>query len=191
MTETAISATAEAVGARPASDKVSIVMFSGTADKFIPLGVLAQAGAAMGMEVRVFVTGFALHACTKERHELPFPAELVSLAPAVAQGMSAAHVAPWDDMLRQAKELGAKVYQTAPQCPRQQGGGEAALARRSRADQVESQPLGRVESWLVSAKVSAGVTPTTSVGDGEPSCVPTRTRKCASVGVRLPGAAGW
>ena len=84
MTETAISATAEAVGARPASDKVSIVMFSGTADKFIPLGVLAQAGAAMGMEVRVFVTGFALHACTKERHELPFPAELVSLAPAVA-----------------------------------------------------------------------------------------------------------
>jgi peroxiredoxin family protein len=24
--------------------------------------------------------------------------------------MSAAHVAPWDDMLRQAKELGAKVY---------------------------------------------------------------------------------
>lgn len=110
MTETALSATAEAVGARPASDKVSIVMFSGTADKFIPLAVLAQAGAAMGMEVRVFVTGFALHAFTKERHGLPFPAELVSLAPAVARGMSATHVAPWDDMLRQAKELGAKVY---------------------------------------------------------------------------------
>ena len=110
MNETTLRAAAEAVGARSVGNKVSIVMFSGTADKFIPLGVLAQAGAAMGMEVRVFVTGFALRAFTRERHELPFPAEFVTLAPAVAQGMSAAHVAPWDDMLRQAKELGAKVY---------------------------------------------------------------------------------
>ena len=110
MSGTAIAELAEAAGVQLPGNKVSIIMFSGTADKFIPLGVLAQAGAAMGMEVNVFVTGFALHGFTKERHELPFPVEFAALAPAVGQGMGAAHVAPWDEMLRQAKELGAKVY---------------------------------------------------------------------------------
>lgn len=109
MTAT-IERVAEAVGAKPGGNKVSIIMFSGTADKFIPLGVLAQAGAAMGMDVDIFVTGFALHAFTKARHELPFPAEFAALAPAVAHGMAAAHVAPWEAMIRQAKELGAKIH---------------------------------------------------------------------------------
>ena len=40
--------------------KISIIMFSGTADKFIPLGVISQAAAAMEMQVTIFVTGFAL-----------------------------------------------------------------------------------------------------------------------------------
>jgi peroxiredoxin family protein len=92
------------------TDKLSIVMFSGTADKFIPLGVLSQAAAAMGMEVNVFVTGFALRGFTKQPQELPFPTEFAAMAPAVAQGMQGNHVASWDTMLRQAKELGAKVY---------------------------------------------------------------------------------
>lgn len=92
------------------SNKLSIVMFSGTADKFIPLGVLSQTAAAMGMEVNVFVTGFALNGFTKEHHDLPFPTEFAQMAPALAQGMKANHVASWDTMLRQAKELGAKVH---------------------------------------------------------------------------------
>lgn len=92
------------------TDKLGIVMFSGTADKFIPLGVLAQAAAALGTEVDIFVTGFALLAFTKERHELPFPTEFSGMAPALGHGMEATHVAPWDVMLRQAKEMGAKVH---------------------------------------------------------------------------------
>jgi len=95
---------------RVATGKLSIIMFSGTADRFIPFGVLAQAAAAMEMEVNVFVTGFALLGFTKQPHDLPFPAEFASMAPALAQGMKAAHVGQWDAMLRQAKELGAKVY---------------------------------------------------------------------------------
>jgi peroxiredoxin family protein len=92
------------------SGKLSIIMFSGTADKFIPLGVLAQAGAAMGMEVNVFVTGFALMGFSKEKKELPFPVEFQSMAPALMQGMKKNKVAPWYDMLKQAKKLGAHVY---------------------------------------------------------------------------------
>ena len=90
--------------------KLSIIMFSGTADKFIPLGVLAQAAAAMEIPVNIFVTGFALLGFTKQPHELPFPAEFAGMAPALAQGMKASRVQPWDAMLRQAKDFGAKVY---------------------------------------------------------------------------------
>jgi len=98
------------------ASKLSIMMFSGTADKFIPLGVLTQTAAAMGMEVEVFVTGFALHAFTKEHHDLPFPTEFAGMAPALAQGMAASHVPSWDVMLRQAKELGAKVHACSTMC---------------------------------------------------------------------------
>ena len=98
------------LGSEVVLNKISIIMFSGTADKFIPLGVLAQAAAAMDMEVQVFVTGFALHAFTKEPHQLPFPAEFADMAPALAEGMAGSHVAPWDEMLRQAKALGAHVH---------------------------------------------------------------------------------
>jgi peroxiredoxin family protein len=93
-----------------ATGKLSIIMFSGTADKFIPLGVLAQGAAAMEMQVNVFVTGFGLLGFTKTPHDLPFPPEFAAMAPGLAQGMKAARVQPWDAMLRQAKELGAKVY---------------------------------------------------------------------------------
>lgn len=110
MTATATHPTEAPGSVEHRPNRVSIVMFSGTADKFIPLGVLSLAGAALGMDVEVFVTGFALHGFTKEPHELPFPAEFAAMAPAVAQGMAAAKVAPWDAMLRQAKDLGAKVH---------------------------------------------------------------------------------
>ncbi|HUI35704.1 MAG TPA: DsrE/DsrF/DrsH-like family protein [Stellaceae bacterium] len=105
-----VQAAATAAGLVPQSDKLSIIMFSGTADKFIPLGVLAQAAAAMGVEVNIFVTGFALRGFTKQKQELPFPAEFAAMAPALAKGMQQVHVASWDAMLRQAKDLGAKVY---------------------------------------------------------------------------------
>jgi peroxiredoxin family protein len=93
-----------------ATGKLSIIMFSGTADKFIPLGVISQAAAAMGIQVNIFVTGFALQGFTKKPHDLPFPTEFAGMAPALAQGLKASHVPSWDAMLRQAKELGAKVY---------------------------------------------------------------------------------
>ena len=91
-------------------DKLSMILFSGTADKFIALGVLAQVADALGTAVDIFVSGLALLGFTKEHHELPFPGEFAGMAPAMMQGMEAGHVASWDAMLRQAKELGAKVH---------------------------------------------------------------------------------
>ncbi len=100
----------EEVESKETTSKFSIVMYSGTADKFIPLGVMSQAAAAMGMEVNIFITGFALPAFTKNPPELPFPTEFAAMAPMLMQGMMAHNVAPWDVMLRQAKEMGAKIY---------------------------------------------------------------------------------
>jgi peroxiredoxin family protein len=96
--------------------KLSIIMYSGTADKFIPLGVLAQAGAAMGMEVNIFVTGFALLGFLKNRKDAPFPKEFEGMAPALMEGMAKNNVAPWYDMVKQAKELGAHVYACSMMC---------------------------------------------------------------------------
>ena len=98
------------------SNKLSIIMYSGTADKFIPLGVLAQAGTAMDIETNVFVTGFALLGFTREHHDLPFPKEFEHMAPGLMEGMQQAHVASWDTMVRQARELGAKVYACSMMC---------------------------------------------------------------------------
>ncbi|MGC9156881.1 MAG: DsrE/DsrF/DrsH-like family protein [Candidatus Micrarchaeia archaeon] len=96
--------------------KLSIIMFSGTADKFIPLGVLSQAGAAMGMEVNIFVTGFALLGFLKQPRGLPFPKEFEAMAQALQEGMKRNNVAVWSDMLRQAKALGAHVYACSMMC---------------------------------------------------------------------------
>lgn len=97
-------------------DKISIMMFSGTADKFIPLGVISQAAASLGTQVNVFVTGFALRGFTKQHQDLPFPTEFASMAPHVAKGLEQAHVESWDTMLREAKEMGAKVYACSMMC---------------------------------------------------------------------------
>lgn len=104
------------VRGKETGNKLSIMMFSGTVEKFIPLGVVTQAASALGMEVNVFVTGFALHGFTKEHHDLPFATEFAAMAPALAKGMEAKHVASWDTMLRQAKEMGAKVYACSMMC---------------------------------------------------------------------------
>jgi peroxiredoxin family protein len=110
MTTTLQTAVAKAAEQPSTTDKLSIVMFSGTADKFIPLGVLAQAAAAMGTEVQVFVTGFALLGFTKQHHDLPFPAEFTAMAPALVAGMAQSHVPSWDKMLAEARAFGAKIY---------------------------------------------------------------------------------
>lgn len=91
------------------SNKFSIIMFSGTADKFIPLGILSQAAAAMGYEVNIFITGFALLSFTKNPTTPPFPTEFAKMAPDFMKGMEHANMPTWNKMLKEAKELGAKI----------------------------------------------------------------------------------
>ncbi|MGC8566674.1 MAG: DsrE/DsrF/DrsH-like family protein [Caldisphaera sp.] len=90
--------------------KFSIILFSGTDDKLIPVGVLAQGAAALGMDVQVFVTGWALMKFTKKGSNVVFPKEFEQMAPVLMEGMKKANAPTWVDMLKEAKSMGAKVY---------------------------------------------------------------------------------
>lgn len=90
--------------------KLSIICFSGTTDKLTSVGVLAQAGAAMGMEVKIFVTFWGLMHFTKGEKKFIMPKEFESFGPMMVEGMKRENVKSWYDMLKEAKEMGAKIY---------------------------------------------------------------------------------
>jgi peroxiredoxin family protein len=90
--------------------KLSIIVYSGTEDKLIPVGVIAQGAAALGYEVQIFVTGWALLRFLKKSAQPTWPKEFESMVPALAKGMQANRVPSWVDMLKEAKSMGTKVY---------------------------------------------------------------------------------
>lgn len=92
---------------------LSIIMFSGTADKFIPLGVLTQTAANMEVPVSIFVTGWALGGFLKDgpKNVNRMPAEFADLVPMLQKGMEDIKVPSWYEMLKSAKEIGnVKIY---------------------------------------------------------------------------------
>ena len=90
--------------------KLSIIVFSGTEDRLLPVGVISQGAAAMGFEVRIFVTGWALLRFLKRPAQPTWPKEFESMVPALAKGLESVKAPSWMDMIRQAKAMGAKVY---------------------------------------------------------------------------------
>lgn len=92
---------------------LNIVMFSGTADKFIPLGVFTQSAVNLNQPVRVFVTGWALVGFTKNGKEKVnrVPKEFEDMAPALMEGLADIKAPSWYEMLESAKEMGdVKIY---------------------------------------------------------------------------------
>lgn len=92
---------------------LNIIMFSGTADKFIPLGVLTQACANMGTPVSIFVTGWALMGFLKDGYKNinRMPSEFKDMAPMLEQGMRDTKTPSWYEMLKSAREIGdVKIY---------------------------------------------------------------------------------
>lgn len=92
---------------------ISFIMFSGTADKFIPLGILTQSAVNLGIPVSIFATGWATQAFTKDGKDKinRMPKEFEDMAPMLIQGMKDLHAPSWYDMIKTAKETGdVKVY---------------------------------------------------------------------------------
>jgi len=93
----------------PAStDKLSIVLFSGTTDKLMAASVIASGAAAMQKQVTIFLTFWGLMAFRKGAKEQPprMSADFADFADAAMQAMQAKKVPHWLDTLRDAMDLG-------------------------------------------------------------------------------------
>lgn len=98
------------------ADKMSLIVFSGTMDKLMPVGILASGGVAMGMDVEIFATFWGLQSLTKGASEQPprMSKDFEDMAPMMMQMMKEKNVPSWLDTLRTAKELGnVKVWACA------------------------------------------------------------------------------
>ena len=90
--------------------KISIILFSGTVDKLLPVGVLSSAAAAHGMRVRIFATFWGLMALRKDAQPR-MSKDFEDLSGQMANIMKEKKVPSWIDMVKEAKELGdVKVY---------------------------------------------------------------------------------
>ena len=90
---------------------LAIIAFSGEAEKLLPLGVLSQSAANLGIPVRIFVTGWATLYFAREKPEPRFGKTFEDLAPRLLEAMQKMGLPSWLDMLREAKEMGdVKVY---------------------------------------------------------------------------------
>ncbi len=93
------------------SKGLSIIMFSGEAEKFIPLAVLTQTAANLGVPVKIFVTGYALLYFLKEKPEPRPTKEFEDYAAKLMEGMKKMNMPGWYDILVEAKKTGdVKVY---------------------------------------------------------------------------------
>lgn len=89
------------------ADKMSIILFSGTVDKLMPVGILASGGVAMGMDVEIFATFWGLLSLKKGASEQPrMSKDFEDMGPIMMQAMQEKNMPSWIDMLRTAKELG-------------------------------------------------------------------------------------
>lgn len=90
------------------SKRMSLVVFSGTADKLTAVATLATGAAAMGMEVELFLTFWGLEAFRKGAKERPprITAEFEDYGPVMMELMQVKRVPHWLDTVRAAREIG-------------------------------------------------------------------------------------
>jgi len=95
-----------------AEERLSMIVFSGTVDKLMPMGILAAGAVAMGMDVEIFLTFWGLAALKKgAAANLPISADFAAMGPMLQEIMQVQKVPSFLDNLRDAKELGnVKIY---------------------------------------------------------------------------------
>jgi peroxiredoxin family protein len=87
---------------------MSIIVFSGTVDKLMAASVLTTGGAAMGMEVEVFLTFWGLDAFRKDGYKtnMRVSKDFEDYAPVMMEQMMAKKVPSWMEHFKNAKEIG-------------------------------------------------------------------------------------
>ena len=94
--------------------KLSIIMFSGTADKLMPVAVLASAAAGLGYDVEIFATFWGLLALKKDAPQPDVSKDYGPMGDMLKNIMKEKNMPSWLDILKQAKEMGnVKIYACA------------------------------------------------------------------------------
>lgn len=90
------------------SDKMAIVVFSGTVDKLMAAATIATGAVAMGMEVNLFTTFWGLLAFRKGDYSenMKLSKDFEEFRGPMIEAMQVKKVPSWFDTLTQAKELG-------------------------------------------------------------------------------------
>ncbi len=90
------------------SEKMSIIVFSGTVDKLYPVGILASGAVAMGMDVDIFITFWGLNAFRKDQitQNTKISRDFEEMGAAMMQMMQSKKVPSWYEILKRAKEVG-------------------------------------------------------------------------------------
>jgi peroxiredoxin family protein len=94
-------------------ERMSLIIFLGTVDKLMAASILATGGAAMGMEVEVFLTMWGLEAFRKGNYKtnMRVSKDFEEYAPVMMEQMQAKKVASWMENFQGAKEIGdVKIY---------------------------------------------------------------------------------
>ena len=89
-------------------NRMSLIVYSGTVDKLMAVATLATGGAAMGMDVNIFLTFWGLEAFRKGAYlqNTKISKDFEEFGPAAMEAMAAKKVPNWLDTLKGAKEIG-------------------------------------------------------------------------------------
>ena len=94
-------------------ERMSIIVFSGTVDKLMAASILATGGAAMGLEVEVFLTTWGLEAFRKGGYKtnMKVSKDFEEYGPVMMEQMMAKKVPSWMENIKNAMEVGdVKIY---------------------------------------------------------------------------------
>ena len=104
---------------RNLSEKLSILLYSGTVDKLMPAAIIASGAVAMDMEVNIFVTFYGLLGFKKGMVESnqKFSKDFDEMVPMIKEQLKTKNVPSWYDMLKKAKGMGkVKIQACSTAC---------------------------------------------------------------------------
>jgi peroxiredoxin family protein len=127
------------------SDSLSLVLFSGTADKLHAAATLAAGASAMGRPVNVLLQYWALDAFRRDRIEADHGLAFDAMASGSSQPVKGPQGIPWLETFRMAKELGEVRIQACS------GSLETLGFDAERLDPLVDGPCG-IASFLMAAE---------------------------------------
>ncbi len=91
------------------SDRMSLVLFSGTVDKLMAASILITGAAAMGMEVEIFLTTWGITAFRKGAYltNTSVSKDSEEYGPTMLEAMKVKHAPSWMDNILAAREIGS------------------------------------------------------------------------------------